>query len=122
MTRDMDLIRLILLELEQHQNPNRQVNIRAKGYSPEQISYHVKLLAEANLIEASDVSGYGSFNWLPTSLTWSGHEFLDATRNESVWHKLKAQLKDRGMTLPFELVQQLALKIAASYVGLNGGK
>jgi uncharacterized protein DUF2513 len=118
MKRDMDLIRQILLELEAAENLHGVVDIQAPGYSPDQVTYHVKLLAEAGLIEARNRSHLRGIVWQPSSLTWRGHEFLDATRNASVWQKLKAELKDRGVTLPFELVQQLALKIAASMAGL----
>jgi hypothetical protein len=39
-------------------------------------------------------------------------------RNDKVWRRLKAELKDRGISLPFSLLQALALKIAASLAGL----
>src|SRR5262245_10975107 len=107
MQRDMDLVRMILLETEQHQEPNQDVQIQAASYSPEQIAYHVKLLAQAGYIEANDYSSLGNLAWRPTSLTWDGHEFLDATRNSKIWQRLKAELKDKGATLPFTLIQQL---------------
>jgi DNA-binding transcriptional ArsR family regulator len=115
----MDLIRTILLEMEENQNPNAQIKLKAVGYSPEHVSYHVKILKQAGLVDAVDASSFGGIEWIPTSLTWQGHEFLEATRNEGVWQKLKAQLKDRGMSLPFSLIQELAIKIAAEYMGLK---
>jgi hypothetical protein len=120
MQRDMELVRQILLELEGHNELGRDMQVKASGYSPEQITYHIKLLAEAGYIEAIDMSSFSGMNWRPTSLTWPGHEFLDATRNASVWHKVKAEIKDKGGSLPFSLVQQLALKIAAAHFGLSG--
>jgi hypothetical protein len=39
------------------------------------------------------------------------------TRNETVWLKQKAELKDRGLTLPFSILQDLAVKIAAKLAG-----
>ena len=119
MKRDMDLIRTILLEIEEHQDPGSAVTLKAPGYSPLQIAYHVKLLTQAGLIEALDASHMQSLAWIPTSLTWSGHEFLDTARNDTVWQKVKAELKDKGMSLPFELIQQLAVKIVAGYMGLS---
>jgi hypothetical protein len=119
MQRDMDLIRQILLELEAHQDPRGTVVIRAEGYSPEQVAYHVKLMAECGLVDAVNFSTMGRMDWRPRSLTWAGHEFLDATRNDGVWHRLKAEVKDRGLSLPFELVKELAIKIAAQAAGLS---
>ena len=117
MKRDMDLIRAILLEMEQA--PSRDIKIHARGYSPEQIAYHLKLLKQAGLIEAIDQTNFDGLAFIPTSLTWQGHEFLEATRNEGVWQKLKAELKDRGLSIPFKLVEELATKITAEYLGLR---
>src|SRR5262245_2404043 len=119
MQRDMDLIRTLLLETESHGNPLWPFRPTAAGYSPEQVAYHVQLLADAGYVDAADMSTLGRLDWRPRSLTWQGHEFLDATRNETVWHKLKAELKDRGVSLPFSLIQDLAIKIAASLAGFG---
>ena len=53
MHRDLDLIRTILLELEQHDLglPMRDLRVQAPGYTHDQISYHVKILAEAGYVE-----------------------------------------------------------------------
>jgi hypothetical protein len=114
----MDLIRTILMELEARPSPRDVSPVTVSEYSPEDVSYHVKLLSQAGLIEALDAETYGGFEWIPTSLTWLGHEFLDAARNETVWNRLKAEMKARGGTLPFELVQQLAMKLVAAMAGL----
>jgi len=119
MKRDMELVRTILLEIEDHQNPMTQITLRCPGYSPEQISYHVKILEQAGLIEAKETTGFQFMGWIPLSLTWEGHEFLEATRNEGVWQKLKAQLKDKGVSVPFSVIQELAVKIVAEYMGLK---
>jgi hypothetical protein len=55
--RDMDLIRsILLLQTEQHQDPIRPFVPSPEGHSEEVIAYHVKLLAEAGLIEATTFS------------------------------------------------------------------
>jgi hypothetical protein len=123
MKRDMELIRTILLEVEAHQNPNTQVNLKAPGYSPENVSHHVKILAQHGYVEAFDAGGLEGICWIPRSLTWEGHEFLDATRNETVWQKLKAHLKDKGMdagmALPLDVIKQLAIQFISDHVGLR---
>jgi hypothetical protein len=121
MKRDMDLVRTILFEIEEHQNPNSQITLKAPGASPDQVAYHVKMLAQAGLIEAKHMTGFGDVigEWIPVSLTWKGHEFLEAARNEGIWQKAKAQLKDRAMTLPFSLITDLLTKLAAEQMGLR---
>ena len=118
MHRDLDLIRQILLELEQHDDPSRDVKLQCPGYTDDQISHHVKIMAEHGFLEAINFSTLSRMEWRPTSLTWEGHEFLDAARNATVWRKLKVELKDRGISLPMSLIQQLALKITAKMAGL----
>ena len=105
---------MILLEMEAHQDTGRTVDIKAPGYSPEQISYHIRLLGEAGLIEAQPAR-----QWIAVRMTWRGHEFLDATRNDTVWQKIKAEIKDRGAAIPFSLLQQLAVSVLAQHLGLH---
>lgn len=84
-------------------------------------------MAEAGLIEALDASASGDFDWRPTSLTWQGHEFLDAVRNDTVWRKTMALVKEKGGSVPFDVVNPVrmrALPVAAtesrSYAGSRG--
>ncbi len=116
MKRDMDLIRKILLEIEAYPEPNRWINLDIKGYSPKQVSYHVKLLAEARLIEAENVSSTTNFEWKPICLTWEGHEFLEASRDEGVWEKAKSLILKKGGTLSFEVLKQALIEIMKGQV------
>jgi len=121
MQRDMDLCRAILLKLEQDQEPNQgQGKIDVEGYSAALISYNIKMLSQAEYVEALDMSGFNDSDWRAMSLTWKGHEFLDATRDNGIWRKVKAELKDRATSAPFALIQQLAMKYVAAQLGLPG--
>jgi hypothetical protein len=71
-TRDMDLVRTLLIALEQHPDaagPCEELIIG--GHSSDEVSYHVKLLYQAGLIEATDLSGGGDTLWFPGALTWA---------------------------------------------------
>lgn len=105
MKRDMDLARRILLEVERHPKPNEHIQLQIEGRSQEEVAYHVKLLYEAGLIEAFKSSVMGRFDWQPISLTWNGHEFLDAARDDQRWTKTKALIVNKGGTLSFELLR-----------------
>src|SRR5688572_22316690 len=118
MKRDMDLVRTILLEIEESQNP-RSVKLQCHGYSQDEIQEHLMLLVQAKLIKAREVHSLEAGTVLiPQRLTWHGHEFIESTRNEGIWQKVKAEIKDRGTSLPFSLIQDLALKILAKRMGL----
>ena len=116
MKRDIDLIRKILLEIEASPEPNRWINLDLKGYSPTQVSYHVKLLAEADLIEAENVSSTTNFEWKPKCLTWEGHEFLEASRDEGLWEKAKSLILGKGGTLSFDVLRQVLIELIKGQV------
>ena len=119
MKRDLDLIRLILLEVEKNENYLRPIDVEAEGYSPEQIAYHIDLLGDAGYLTLSNKQHLRGFGVSPKSLTWAGHEFLDATRSGTVWHQIKAQLKDQSVSAPLAVIQQLAIKLVGIRLGLD---
>jgi hypothetical protein len=119
MKRELDLIREILLEVERHDQPQKPFRVEAVGYAPDQIAYHVKLLAEAGYLEAVDLSTHHDLDWRPRALTWQGHEFLDATRSASIWRQIQVVLKDRALSAPLSVIQDLATKLVASSLGLG---
>lgn len=106
MKRDMDLCREILLEIEGYEGAPGMLELSSEKGSEDYISYHVKLLYEAGLIEAMDASGMNSFKWYPVSLTWQGHEFLDAARDETRWNKAKSKVVSATGGLAFEFLKQ----------------
>jgi len=109
MKRDMDLCREILLEMERRSWSDRSETIQVAEYSAEQIHYHIKILAEAGLIDAADASSRNGIQWIPLSLTWHGHEFLDAARDNGRWARAKSLMERvRGMT--FEVLTTVLTK------------
>jgi predicted transcriptional regulator len=80
--------------------------------------YHIKILAEADLIDATDASSSDQYYYIPNALTWNGHEFLDAIRNDTVWNKLKQTIQEKGGSIPFTVMQDLSLSLAKSFFGM----
>jgi Hypothetical protein (DUF2513) len=121
MKRDMDLVREILLKIEDLPSYNEPVDIEIERYSEENIQFHLKQLQEANLIEVPDIglsTYWTKVNIMPTRLTWQGSEFLDSIRNENVWNKTKEIVKEKGGGLAFGVIKDLAIQIARQMVGL----
>ena len=97
MKRDMDLIRAMLLAVEA--DPHGFVSVlKIPGYTQEQIGYHACLLGEAGLAHIVDITADGSNSpeAIVTSLTWAGHEFLDAARENTIWEQAKDKIKRIG--------------------------
>lgn len=51
MKRDMDLVRKILLKIEEDYVSTAVYNIKIDGYSDEQIAYHCKILYETTFMQ-----------------------------------------------------------------------
>jgi hypothetical protein len=107
MKRDMDLIRAILQKVESCEDPwGLHEMLDIEGYNQNQISYHIKLLHEAGLLDAREVSEMGpnGFRWWPGSLTWAGQDFLNAAKDDSLWKKAKETVIKPGASFTFDLL------------------
>jgi hypothetical protein len=118
MKRDMELIREILLAIEASETTQGIARIVIPSRTPAEVSYNVKLLAQAGLIDAIDMSSSAAFCWQPKSLTWSGHEFLDAARNDTIWNKAMTKLKDQAASVPFEVLKTVVLQASKEFFGV----
>lgn len=98
MKRDMELIRLLLIESETGESPDG-----LSGYPLKERLYNLQLMSDAGLVVARFVPDVGE----PSSayidrLTWSGHDFLDATRDSKIWKKAKEHFIRAGVSWTFE--------------------
>ena len=129
MTRDMDLIRQILLDLEAlDQRPGGVShligeNFDIEGHDADAIEYHLDLIEEAGLIERIDTRPARGIAF--RRLSWAGHDFLDATRDKTVWEKTKQTGKQAGgfsfdlaIGIAKEIIKQNAAKLLGGAIGL----
>ena len=121
MQRDMDLIRDLLMRIEDLDHPRAMVDeLVREGEDRDRVVYHMELLHEAGLFNGRllESGSHGVLDIVVNRLTWQGHEFLDAARNEPVWREAKALMKDKLVSLPFEIVAQLVVQILRGQMGL----
>jgi hypothetical protein len=131
MKRDMDLCREILRQIEESPE-SAGPTVKVDGRSNEEISYHIKLLGEAGLVEVGVADGLfkdkmpdGSVRtrfqkvYSVISLTWSGHEFLDAARNDTIWLKAKKTVFSVTGGLVFEVLKAALLAEIKRQTGLE---
>lgn len=119
MKRDMDLIRQILFRIEETNYNMAFFDVEIKGFTEQEISYHTMLLGQAGYIHARNLSSSDGSCWKPITLTWQGHEFLDAARDNTRWNKAKVLIKEKGGGVVFELLKQLLLEMMKSSIGLG---
>jgi Hypothetical protein (DUF2513) len=98
MKRDMDLIREILLAIEQDEKMDGlhwfifdgPDDLNIKNCSLEEFSYTIGLMQEAGLFQAEE----GSVLFPAIGgLSWQGHDFLNDIRDPDVWRKTKERAK-----------------------------
>ncbi len=122
MQRDMDLIRKILFKVEEAQTFTDPIRVKIEDYSQDAIYYHVKLLKQAGYIEAVCFGTGDNPNWYPLSLTWQGHEFLDAARDDMRWNKAKSIILEMGRGVVFDVLKQVLVSLMTqSVTGIQAG-
>ena len=122
MKRDLELIRAILLKLEQTDYAGGQTSglknfedePYVKGWSASEIAYNYQLMVEGGLV-LSRVPQISSSQLFFNSITWSGHDFLDSVRDPEIWRKTKAVTEKAGST-SFGIVKEVAVELAKELV------
>ena len=115
MKRDMDLVRQILQDAEAHEAGQPSLNTNDSKYA-----YHIALMKDAGLLDAIVRTGvHGE----PTdavikNLTWEGHDFLDAARDDTLWEAAKDKFLKPGISWTFSvLVEWLKQEIRRKVLG-----
>lgn len=97
MKLEKDLVRRILLDLEaDNGDPRDWKRLEIDGHTHQEIAYHVQRLAEAGFVKATDASSSNIYDWMPQSLTYEGHEFLDTVRDPEIWRETKERASKIG--------------------------
>jgi Hypothetical protein (DUF2513) len=90
MKRNMDLVRDLLLKIEELDlGDGNWVDVGDMSDDGNELYQHLILMGDEGLIEGSDRQFVGKDGFLPTSLTWAGHDFLDSVRDPEIWKKTK---------------------------------
>ena len=113
MQRDMDLIRNLLIKIEEVYEPGAgSINfskIRIDGYDDKVIVEHLLLMKEAGLIRNINAKQYVT----GSNLTNEGYDTLEKFRNDTVWNKTKEIARDKGLPMLIEIFNQVAGTVIA---------
>ena len=119
MKRDLDLVRDILLAVEHGGTSGLEVDaLTLVDRDPELIARHVQLLHEAGYLIAiyTEPDQGGIILHGVERMTWKGHEFLDAARNDTVWHKVTASVRAKAASVPFEVLTPLLIEATKKWL------
>ena len=103
MKRDPELIRAILLKVEEHHD-HIMPNIGAETHY-QTLSGHVNLLQDAGYLSPAQPTTRTTYGY---RITWQGHEFLDTTRDTEIWAKTKNGAEKLG-SWSIKLLGELAV-------------
>ncbi len=108
MKRDMEIIRSILLAIEE----NIDSSI-IDGATEQQVKYHKGLLVEAGLVDGKIISYMSNATEIPDAvhinkLTWNGHEFIDLIKQKEIWSTIKTEFKDASFGTVLKVAKDLA--------------
>jgi hypothetical protein len=122
---DRELIRILLLRLEADDSET----VDLANFSNVEI-YHLKRLEEGGYLTIGDMgSNAGRVSKTvvhkdpdtgedvkskirllgPVRLTWNGHDYLEAIRDENVWQKTKDAVASEGNSIAFGLFKEVAI-------------
>ena len=125
MKRDLDLIRRMLLRIEEKADvpPN---TLEVKDFldmnsNPHYISLHIQLLLDAGFIEVmSGASFYEDVKDFDiTRLTFAGYEYLDTVRNSYIWERTKERLANVGGAAALGVVKAVAEGFVKIQLGIG---
>jgi hypothetical protein len=117
MKRDMDLVRLMLLRTESIGVDEEAAvlhHAECEKYPEPVRAHHIAIMKEAGLIigEASNNAAGIPTRGFILRLTWQGHEFLDAARDDTTWKKVRDKVIKPAASFTFGiLVEALKLEI-----------
>lgn len=122
MERDMDLVRSILMEVE-----DAEQYISAEGMSDrldagvDEVQYHVEIMIDGGLLEGEITknSAGGNLAAVVQRMSWEGHEFLDATRTPDIWEDAKKAFSKKSVGMTFDLAKRVAKHYAEEKLGLD---
>ncbi len=127
MKRDWELIRKLLLDIEEEKNPFSDIPVKPNFKDQDWDTYekqldefhaiearvfgHLELLVNAGYIDGLTVirslDGMFSYGLHSPRLTMEGHDLLDTMRSSGIWEKIKATAKTKGIELTVDAIKAL---------------
>lgn len=123
MKRDMDLIRSILLDVEERKPAYESWDPKSffEDKDAAVVAEHMNLLISEGYLT-------GTVDYTPQSdscffsaidLTWKGHEFLSLSREKHVWKVAKDKILDAGLAFSMPLLMECLKNVAKKYLNLD---
>ncbi|TVQ59120.1 MAG: DUF2513 domain-containing protein [Phycisphaerales bacterium] len=122
MRRDFGLIREILLRAEANEDGFAPREI--PGWSRSEVQYHHRLMVCERLLEYPRytdprIATVMSRLRVPPRITWSGHDFLDAARDDTVWNEALRRVGGAAASVSFGVMTQILTTLVTKSMGIS---
>ena len=98
MKRDMNVIRKLILFCETAENGTGSDDIDL-DVDDDVLDYHLRLMDEAGLIKTQRTNSGVLF----IRMTWTGHDFADACRDDVVWKRTMRTIAEKTKSVTFDV-------------------
>ena len=112
MKRDNDYIRDFLLKFEEQKEPLLYRPPTMDGGDIKE-RHHIHLLCDKGYMVEINEGVY--------RLTNSGHDFIEAIRDEGIWNRTKQQIADTGGNVTLEIIKTLATGLLKKKISYHTG-
>ena len=113
MKRDMEIIRKVLLAIEEQYVDVSIDDLEVDGVDMKTVAYHCKILYDGGYISEYNAQFADDelYFFGVGSLTWEGHEFLDSIRDDKIWSNVKSTITKKGLPMVIDVVKDVAAAI-----------
>ena len=120
MPRDMDLIRELMLRFEQD-----DLSV-PEGRTEGEVAYHVKQLIDGGFLTGQVTSAPTPQSpgrpvpkdYFITDITWKGHDFIKAVREDTVWCRVKDHFREKAIPWTADLILEFLKQKGREALGL----
>lgn len=120
MKRDMEIIRRILLNVEDDKYAYGEW-VSLEGVPQRTVAYHVALLFDAGLAEGKVIESIECLHEtaMVFRLTSAGHDFCDGIRQDTIWNKAKEHILKPGTSYGLSiLVEYVKVQVRERVFGI----
>ncbi len=108
-----------MLKIEESDGELASDSVEVSGFERNVLNYHMRLMSEAGFVDGIDATSSSGYALLNVRLTWSGHDFLDSVRDDSIWESVQKRLIPVGGAATLETVKALAVELTKTAIGIE---
>jgi hypothetical protein len=118
--RDLERMREILLHLEGQDSDDGWIWTRSDEFYRASDDHQIELMKQAGFLESGDRTK-SSLVTDRLRITFSGHDYIDAIRNEGIWAETKNAVVETGGSATVEIVKSLAVGFLKKKISTHTG-